>query len=207
MTGQLLWVQGSAPLPAHTRVRLRLEQGWELRFVDPRTFGQMWLVPAGVEPEAVITALQRLGPEPFSPAFSETYFQAALRKSRRPIKAALLDQSLLAGVGNIYADEALFLSGIHPLTPALQLSDAAKSRLREALIRVLQAGAGAAGHYPARLPGSAGAQRQLPGSGVGIWSRRGSLSPVWHPDSADQAGKPLSLLLPPLPAALRADLW
>jgi formamidopyrimidine-DNA glycosylase len=140
MTGQLLWVQGSAPLPAHTRVRLRLEQGWELRFVDPRTFGQMWLVPAGVEPEAVITALQRLGPEPFSPAFSETYFQAALRKSRRPIKAALLDQSLLAGVGNIYADEALFLSGIHPLTPASQLSDAAKSCLREALIRVLQAG-------------------------------------------------------------------
>lgn len=140
MTGQLLWVQGSAPLPIHTRVRLHLEQGWELRFVDLRTFGQMWLVPAGVEPETVIPALQSLGPEPLSPAFSEAYFQAALQKSRRPIKAALLDQSLVAGVGNIYADEALFLSGIHPSTPAAQLSDAAKSRLREALIRVLQAG-------------------------------------------------------------------
>lgn len=140
MTGQLLWVQGSAPLPAHTRVRLRLEQGWELRFVDPRTFGQMWLVPAGVEPETVIPALQSLGPEPLSPAFSEAYFQASLQKSRRPIKSALLDQSLVAGVGNIYADEALFLSGIHPLTPASQLSDSAKSRLREALIEVLQVG-------------------------------------------------------------------
>ncbi len=140
MTGQLLWVQGSAPLPAHTRVRLRLEQGWELRFVDPRTFGQMWLVPAGVEPETVIAALQSLGPEPLSPAFSEAYFQAALQKSRRPIKTALLDQSLVAGVGNIYADEALFLSGIHPLTPALQLSDSAKARLRETLIGVLQVG-------------------------------------------------------------------
>ncbi len=140
MTGQLLWVQGSAPLPAHTRVQLRLEQGWELRFVDPRTFGQMWLVPAGVEPETVIPALQSLGPEPLSPAFSEAYFQAALQKSRRPIKTALLDQSLVAGVGNIYADEALFLSGIHPLTPASQLSDSAKARLRETLIGVLQVG-------------------------------------------------------------------
>ncbi|MFS8860826.1 DNA-formamidopyrimidine glycosylase [Synechococcus sp. H60.4] len=140
MTGQLLWVQGSAPLPVHTRVRLRLEQGWELRFVDLRTFGQMWLVPAGVEPETVIPALQSLGPEPLSPAFSEIYFQAALQKSRRPIKTALLDQGLVAGVGNIYADEALFLSGIHPLTPASQLSDAAKSRLRQALIEVLRVG-------------------------------------------------------------------
>jgi len=140
MTGQLLWVQGSVPLPIHTRIRMRLEQGWELRFVDPRTFGQMWLVPAGVEPETVIPALQSLGPEPLSPAFSEAYFQAALQKSRRPIKTALLDQGLVAGVGNIYADEALFLSGIHPLTPASQLSDAAKSRLRQALIEVLGVG-------------------------------------------------------------------
>lgn len=140
MTGQLLWVQGSTPLSSHTRVRLAFEEGWDLRFVDQRTFGQMWLVPAGVELEAVIPTLQTLGPEPFSPAFSEAYFQAALQKSRRLIKTALLDQSLVAGVGNIYADEALFLSGIHPLTPAVQLSDVAKARLREALIEVLRAG-------------------------------------------------------------------
>ncbi len=140
MTGQLLWVQGSTPLPAHTRVRLHLEKGWELRFVDPRTFGQMWLVPAGVEPKTVIPTLQRLGPEPFAPEFSPAYFQAALQKSRRPIKTALLDQSLVAGVGNIYADEALFLSGIHPSTPASQLSNSAKARLRESLLRVLWAG-------------------------------------------------------------------
>lgn len=140
MTGQLLWVQGSRPLSAYTRVRLAFEEGWDLRFVDQRTFGQMWLVPPGVGPEEVMTPLRSLGPEPFSPAFSEAYFQAALQKSRRPIKTALLDQSLVAGIGNIYADEALFLSGIHPVTPALQLSDAAKVRLREALIEVLRAG-------------------------------------------------------------------
>ncbi len=140
MTGQLLWMKGSAPLSAHTRVRLGLEEGWDLRFVDQRTFGQLWLVPAGVGPEEVITPLQSLGPEPFSPAFSDEYFQIALQRSKRPIKTALLDQSLVAGVGNIYADEALFLSGIHPLTPAFQLSDSAKMRLRESLVRVLQVG-------------------------------------------------------------------
>ncbi|MGQ9838226.1 MAG: DNA-formamidopyrimidine glycosylase [Cyanobacteriota bacterium] len=140
MTGQMLWLKGSVPLSAYTRVRLSLEEGWDLRFVDQRTFGQMWLVPAGVAPEQVITTLQRLGPEPFSPAFSHEYLQRALERSKRPIKTALLDQTLVAGVGNIYADEALFLSGIHPTTPAFQLSSTAIARLRETLVRVLQAG-------------------------------------------------------------------
>nr|WP_279611203.1 DNA-formamidopyrimidine glycosylase [Thermostichus vulcanus] len=140
MTGQMLWLKGSIPLSAYTRVRFGLEGGWELRFVDQRTFGQMWLVPAGVAPEQVITTLQRLGPEPFSTAFSDEYFQTALERSKRPIKTALLDQTLVAGVGNIYADEALFLSGIHPTTPAFQLSSTAIARLRETLVRVLQAG-------------------------------------------------------------------
>lgn len=140
MTGQMLWLKGSTPLSAHTRVRLSLEGGWDLRFVDQRTFGQMWLVPAGVASEQVIPTLQRLGPEPFSPAFSNEYLQAALERSKRPIKTALLDQTLVAGVGNIYADEALFLSGIHPTTPAFQLSSTVIARLRETLVRVLQAG-------------------------------------------------------------------
>ncbi|MEN9229704.1 MAG: DNA-formamidopyrimidine glycosylase [Thermostichus sp. DG02_5_bins_236] len=140
MTGQMLWLEGAVPLSGHTRVRLGLEGGWDLRFVDQRTFGQMWLVPAGVAPEQVITTLQRLGPEPFSTAFSDSYLQTALERSKRPIKTALLDQTLVAGVGNIYADEALFLSGIHPTTPAFYLSSVAIARLREMLVRVLQAG-------------------------------------------------------------------
>ncbi|MEN9260221.1 MAG: DNA-formamidopyrimidine glycosylase [Thermostichus sp. HHBFW_bins_43] len=140
MTGQLLWLEGSAPLSAYTRVRLGMEGGHDLRFVDQRTFGQMWWVPPGVPPEQVIPTLQTLGPEPFAEAFSDEYLQAALQRSRRPIKSALLDQRLVAGVGNIYADEALFLSGLHPLTPAARLSEEAIARLREALVRVLQAG-------------------------------------------------------------------
>ncbi len=140
MTGQLLWLEESTPLSAHTRVRFSCSGAWDLRFVDQRTFGQMWLVPAGKAPEEVIPTLQRLGPEPFSPAFSSAYIRAALQRSRRPIKTALLDQKLVAGVGNIYADEALFLSGIHPATPASSLSGAALDRLREALLQVLQAG-------------------------------------------------------------------
>lgn len=140
MTGQMLWLKGSVPLSAHTRVCLGLEGEWDLRFVDQRTFGQMWLVPARVAPEQVITTLQTLGPEPFSTAFSDAYLQTALERSKRPIKTALLDQTLVAGVGNIYADEALFLSGIHPTTPASRLSSVAIAQLRETLVRVLQAG-------------------------------------------------------------------
>jgi len=122
MTGQLLWVTSDTLLPKHTRVRLFFEGDRELRFVDQRTFGQMWWVPPGVAPEAIITGLQRLGPEPFSDDFSLAYFTQCLKNRQRPIKNALLDQAIVAGVGNIYADEALFLSGIRPQTLCTRLT-------------------------------------------------------------------------------------
>lgn len=145
MTGQLLWVSQDEPLPKHCRVRLFFPQQRELRFVDQRTFGQMWWVPPGQPPASVITGLQRLGPEPFSAEFSIASFATQLRRSQRPIKNALLDQSLVAGVGNIYADEALFLSQIHPQTPAAKLTDAQVARLHGAVIQVLQDSIGAGG--------------------------------------------------------------
>ena len=116
MTGQVLWTTPDAPVQTHCRVRLFVEPNAEIRFVDQRTFGQMWLVPAGVAPEVVITGLQRLGPEPFSDAFTAQYLTERLRRRVRPIKNALLDQAIVAGIGNIYADEALFTSGIRPQT-------------------------------------------------------------------------------------------
>ncbi|MBF2028243.1 MAG: DNA-formamidopyrimidine glycosylase [Oscillatoriales cyanobacterium C42_A2020_001] len=122
MTGQLLWVTPDTPLPKHTRVRLFFEGDRELRFVDQRTFGQMWWVPPEVTPETIITGLQRLGPEPFSDEFSIAYFTQCLKNRQRPIKNALLDQAIVAGVGNIYADEALFLSGIRPQTLCTRLN-------------------------------------------------------------------------------------
>ena len=145
MTGQFQWHgQPSAPC-RHTRVRLWNRDGEELRFVDVRSFGEMWWVPPGEPVESVITGLRRLGPEPFSPDFSGEYLQTKLRGSQRPIKTALLDQSLVAGAGNIYADESLFAAGLAPLTPAGALSLAQLNRLRDALVEVLTISIGAGG--------------------------------------------------------------
>lgn len=109
-----------------------------MRFVDQRTFGQMWWVPGDRDPKTIITGLQKLGPEPFSADFSDDYFVQQLKGRRRAIKTALLDQALVAGVGNIYADEALFLSGIRPETLCADLSPMNIKRLRSNIVRVLQ---------------------------------------------------------------------
>ena len=129
----------------HTRVRIWSVAGDELRFIDTRSFAQMWWVPPERALESVITGLARLGPEPFDPAFSAAYLKTRLRGSSRPIKSALLDQALVAGVGNIYADESLFAAGIRPHTPSGRLSRAALERLHQALVAVLQASIGAGG--------------------------------------------------------------
>ena len=138
MTGQLLWVERKTELHKHTRVRLFLGKDWEIRFVDQRTFGQMWWISPSQQPEQVMTGMGKLGPEPFDPAFSSEYLVAKLQKSQRNIKTVILDQYLVAGVGNIYADEALFMSRIHPSTPENQLTIAQVELLRESTINVLQ---------------------------------------------------------------------
>ncbi len=145
MTGQFLWTTRDQPLQRHTRVRLFCEGDRELRFIDMRTFGQLWWVPPGQAPETVITGLKKLGPEPFSADFSERYFRQALARSRRPIKTALLDQSLVAGVGNIYADESLHMTGLHPTLAADRLTAAQVRDLRAAVVAVLEASIGAGG--------------------------------------------------------------
>lgn len=145
MTGQLLWLQRDAALHKHTRVRLFFEGGRELRFVDQRTFGKIWWVPPEQPPENIISGLKKLGPDPFSPEFSVDYLTQKLQNRRRPIKTALLDQELVAGIGNIYADEALFLSKVPPTTLCTALSREQFSRLRDAIIRVLQASIDAGG--------------------------------------------------------------
>lgn len=143
MTGQLLWLQRE-PLHKHTRVRLFFEER-ELRFVDQRTFGQMWWVPPNQTIESVITGLSRLGLDPFSKDFSDEYLALKLQNRRSPIKNALLDQSIVAGIGNIYADEALFKSQIRPETLCTDLQLGQISRLRTAIIQVLEASIAAGG--------------------------------------------------------------
>ena len=145
MTGQFQWHPEPSEPCRHTRVRIWNAQEQELRFVDMRSFGEMWWVPPGHPMETVITGLSRLGPEPFSDGFSAQYLKHRLKGSSRPIKTALLDQALVAGVGNIYADESLFAAGIQPLTPAGRLSLARLETLRSCLVDVLQASIGAGG--------------------------------------------------------------
>ena len=138
MTGQLLWLERDEPVQKHTRIRLFLGDKQELRFVDTRTFGKWWWVPPQRELESVITGLQKLGPEPFDASFSVEYLSRKLSKTRRVIKTALLDQALVAGIGNIYADEALFKGGIPPEMVACDLNREQVGRLHGAIIEVLQ---------------------------------------------------------------------
>ncbi|MGD1897976.1 MAG: DNA-formamidopyrimidine glycosylase [Phormidesmis sp.] len=138
MTGQLLWVSQREPVQTHCRVRLFFDDDKELRYVDQRTFGRLWWVPPDVAIESVMTGLQRLGPEPFSEEFSAKYLIEALKGRKKPIKNALLDQKLVAGIGNIYADEALFLSGIRPTVRCDRLTKKRSTRLHAAIIDVLK---------------------------------------------------------------------
>jgi formamidopyrimidine-DNA glycosylase len=141
MTGSLLF----DPLeePPHTRVRFQLDHGQRLLYVDPRRFGTGHLVASAAERDAYLSA--RLGAEPLTPAFTAPYLRQAARGRRAPVKAFLLDQRRIAGVGNIYADEALFRAGIHPLRPAGKLSAAQWVRLHAAIEEVLTAGIDARG--------------------------------------------------------------
>jgi formamidopyrimidine-DNA glycosylase len=154
MTGQFLWIDapegggsgsGDSDPGRHTRVRIWERSGAELRFIDTRSFAQMWFVPAGRAVESVISGLAKLGPEPFDPGFSATYLLERLRGSQRTIKSALLDQSLVAGIGNIYADESLFAAGILPQTASGRLGGRKLERLRGAVVEILQTSIGAGG--------------------------------------------------------------
>lgn len=136
MTGQLLWVDQSMPVSSHCRVRLFFDHNQELRYVDQRTFGRLWWVPPGEQPDQIMTGLQRLGPEPFADDFSLDYMQTWFKR-KRPVKNALLDQAMVAGIGNIYADEALFLSGIRPRVQCDRISQTRLKRLHTSIRKVL----------------------------------------------------------------------
>jgi formamidopyrimidine-DNA glycosylase len=132
MTGKLLVTTPDAPLEKHTHARLSLEGGRELRFVDPRRFGRLEfrdLTRGG--------GFAAPGAEPLEIGTDE--FATLFRGRRLAIKAALLNQSLLAGVGNIYADESLFRAGIRPRRASGRLSRAELDSLRTSLNEVLQA--------------------------------------------------------------------
>ena len=113
MTGSFSIAPASVALGRHVRAWFDLDDGRRLRFADPRRFGRVSVVAAGDYGLAVPT-LALLGPEPLSDAFDAEAFAAGLARTRAPVKAALLGQRLVAGVGNIYADEALWRARVHP---------------------------------------------------------------------------------------------
>ena len=103
----------------------------ELRFIDGRKFGKLWLT------DNIQDVLPPLGPDPLGQEFTPEVLGQALNNRNAPIKALLLEQSIVAGMGNLYADESLFLSGIHPMRPASGLSQDELERLREAIVTAL----------------------------------------------------------------------
>ncbi len=134
MTGRLVVVSEREGAPLHTRVALRLEDGRRLLFVDSRTFGKTAFLPPGRKD--LYLPIKRLGPEPLDPAFGPRELAKALR-GRGPVKSQLMDQSRLAGLGNIYADEVLHRAGIHPCRPGNSLSFPEIRRLHRAIREVL----------------------------------------------------------------------
>ena len=127
MSGQLLVQPPGAPDERHLRVRITFEDpaAGELRFVDQRTFGGLSLHPEAVRTgtdDAVPDVIAHIALDPLDPAFDEAAFHAALRRRRTTVKRALLDQSLISGVGNIYADEALWRARLHYDRPTATLT-------------------------------------------------------------------------------------
>ena len=135
MSGSLLIGRGSPP-PRHTRAIIHLNNGTSVFFRDPRKFGTIQLV------EEKADILGRLGPEPLAPGFTPEKLAERLSRRQAPIKAVLIDQSFVAGIGNMYADEALFSARINPLRPAGNLSPAEVRRLHNAIQQVLRSAIG-----------------------------------------------------------------
>ena len=143
MTGQLFVVPAETPVDPYVRLVLELADGREIRFRDIRKFGRVGLYGRDPVTGELVTEVggtgvfAPFGPEPLDPAFTVRDFRRRLRRRKGRLKPLLLDQSFLAGVGNIYADEALWAARLHPLRTAGTLRPADERRLYESLRRIL----------------------------------------------------------------------
>jgi formamidopyrimidine-DNA glycosylase len=136
MTGQLRLVDPATPIEKHTHVIFTLDDGRHLRYRDPRRFGRLLL---GTEESLLASKkMPKLGPEPIDPSFVPDELYRSLRKRRTSLKAVLLDQGAIAGVGNIYADESLHRAGLRPDRLAGGLSRKSVGKLHESLKHSLE---------------------------------------------------------------------
>ena len=127
MTGQLLVTPPTFQMEKHTHLVAALSDGNELRYIDVRRFGRFWFLQS--EESEAIAGLDRLGIEPLSESLTGAYLKECLAHRTIPLKAALLDQSVICGIGNIYADEILYAARLHPEEPCSHLSTRAWNRL------------------------------------------------------------------------------
>ena len=130
MSGQLTATTADAPVATHTHLELDLGGGRRLRFRDPRRFGGVWWIGRDAPPDV------GMGPEPLKVRPAQLFRR--LHGTKRAVKSTLLDQSVVAGLGNIYVDEALFAAGIHPLTPSNELTQTAVAALNRAIKTTLR---------------------------------------------------------------------
>jgi formamidopyrimidine-DNA glycosylase len=138
MTGKWLLREGGAPPPSHARLSLDLDRGGTLHYHDPRLFGRVRLVPGARFDE--VPEVADLGPDPLEEGIDAGCLASALARIRRPVKVALMEQSLLPGVGNIYASESCFRARIDPRRPASALSRAEVKRLAGAVLEAMRFG-------------------------------------------------------------------
>jgi formamidopyrimidine-DNA glycosylase len=141
MTGALLFDPPEEP--PHTRVRFTLSKGHRIAYVDPRRFGTATLLLSRQDRNAYLA--KRLGPEPLTPEFTVEHLRKAAKGRKGPVKSFILDQHQIAGVGNIYADEALFRAKVHPLRPAGALTGPQWQALHAGIEQALAAGIDARG--------------------------------------------------------------
>ncbi len=145
MTGYFTFNQKLTDPCKHTRIRFFDNQNNELRYIDVRSFGQMWWVSKELLPTNIIKGLGSLGPEPFSEDFNINYLTKVISKKTRSIKSILLDQTIVAGIGNIYADESLYSAGISPFREARTIKKNELKKLKIAIVDVLKKSIGAGG--------------------------------------------------------------
>ena len=145
MTGYFKFIDNYTQPCKHTRIRFFDKKNNELRYIDLRSFGQMWWIKEGLSPHKIIKGLGSLGPEPFSKDFDANYLKKVIYKRTKSIKAILLDQTIVAGIGNIYADESLYSAGISPFREAKTIKKNELINLKESIVNVLKKSIGSGG--------------------------------------------------------------
>jgi formamidopyrimidine-DNA glycosylase len=199
MTGTLRIWREPPPRALHDHVDITLDDGAVLRYRDPRRFGAMLWIASTANGHPLLDAL---GPEPFDPAFDADYLWRVTRKRRAAIKLALMDNHIVTGVGNIYANEALFRAGIRPSAAAGKLSKARPRETRRRRSLRARRGDCQGRQHAARLRRIGWRRRLLPARLLRLRPRRCAVPRLRSPDPADADRPALDVPLSALPAAV-----